>query len=99
MQVYTGSITRLIEDFSKLPGVGRKTAHRLAFHIINMNANDVEALSKAIIDAKREMRYCSICCNITDTDPCSKCSNKSRDASDICVVVDPRDYAAKERTR
>ena len=60
MQVYTGPITRLIEEFSKLPGVGRKTAQRLAFHIINMNTNDVEALSKAIIEAKREIRYCSI---------------------------------------
>ncbi|HFL3473616.1 TPA: recombination mediator RecR, partial [Clostridioides difficile] len=75
------------------------TAQRLAFHIINMNTNDVEALSKAIIDAKREIRYCSICCNITDTDPCSMCSNKSRDSSVICVVEDPRDVAAMERTR
>ncbi|HBF0313867.1 recombination mediator RecR [Clostridioides difficile] len=99
MQVYTGPITRLIEEFSKLPGVGRKTAQRLAFHIISMNTNDVEALSKAIIDAKREIRYCSICCNITDTDPCSMCSNKSRDSSVICVVEDPRDVAAMERTR
>ena len=99
MQVYTGPITRLIEEFSKLTGVGRKTAQRLAFHIINMNTNDVEALSKAIIEAKREIRYCSICCNITDTDPCSMCSNKNRDSSVICVVEDPRDVAAMERTR
>lgn len=99
MQVYTGSITRLIEEFSKLPGVGKKTAQRLAFHVVNMNVNDVEALSKAIIDAKREIKYCSICCNITDTDPCSMCSNKSRDTSVICVVEDPRDVAAMERTR
>ena len=99
MQVYTGPITRLIEEFSKLPGVGRKTAQRLAFHIINMNTNDVEALSKAIIEAKREIRYCSVCCNITDTDPCSMCSNKNRDASVICVVEDPRDVYAMERTR
>ena len=99
MQVYTGPITRLIEEFSKLPGVGRKTAQRLAFHIINMNTNDVEALSKAIIEAKREIRYCSVCCNITDKDPCSMCSNKNRDSSVICVVEDPRDVAAMERTR
>lgn len=99
MQVYTGSITRLIEEFSKLPGVGKKTAQRLAFHVVNMNVNDVEALSKAIIDAKREIKYCSICCNITDTDPCSMCSNKSRDTNVICVVEDPRDVAAMERTR
>ena len=99
MQVYTGPITRLIEEFSKLPGVGRKTAQRLAFHIINMNTNDVEALSKAIIEAKREIKYCSVCCNITDTYPCSMCSNKNRDSSVICVVEDPRDVAAMERTR
>ena len=99
MQVYTGPISRLIEEFSKLPGVGRKTAQRLAFHVINMNTNDVESLAKAIIDAKREIRYCSICCNITDTDPCSMCSNKNRDSSVICVVEDPRDVAAMERTR
>ena len=99
MQVYTGPITRLIEEFSKLPGVGRKTAQRLAFHIINMNTNDVESLSKAIIEAKREIKYCSVCCNITDTDPCSMCSNKNRDSSAICVVEDPRDVAAMERTR
>ncbi|MDU2199279.1 MAG: recombination mediator RecR [Peptostreptococcaceae bacterium] len=99
MQAYTGPISRLIEEFSKLPGVGRKTAQRLAFHVINMNTNDVESLSKAIIDAKREIKYCSICCNITDTDPCSICSNKNRDSSVICVVEDPRDVAAMERTR
>ena len=98
MQAYTGPISRLIEEFSKLPGVGRKTAQRLAFHVINMNTNDVESLSKAIIDAKREIKYCSICCNITDTDPCSICSNKNRDSSVICVVEDPRDVAAMERT-
>lgn len=99
MQLYTGPISRLIEEFSKLPGIGRKTAQRLAFHVINMNTNDVESLSKAIIEAKREIKYCSICCNITDTDPCSMCSNKNRDSGVICVVEDPRDVAAMERTR
>ena len=99
MQVYTEPINRLIEEFSKLPGVGRKTAQRLAFHVVNMNTNDVEALSKAIIEAKREIKYCSVCCNITDTDPCSMCSNKNRDSSVICVVEDPRDVAAFERTQ
>lgn len=99
MQVYTGPITRLIEEFSKLPGVGRKTAQRLAFHVINMNTNDVESLSKAIVEAKREIKYCSVCCNISDNDVCSMCSNKNRDTSIICVVEDPRDVAAMERTR
>ena len=95
MQGYTGPISRLIEEFSKLPGVGRKTAQRLAFHVINMNNNDVEGLAKAIIDAKREIKYCSVCCNITDTDPCSMCSNKNRDSSVICVVEDPREFKGK----
>ena len=99
MQVYTEPINRLIEEFSKLPGVGRKTAQRLAFHVINMNNNDVETLSKAILDAKKEIKYCSICCNITDKDPCSMCSNKNRDSHIICVVEDPRDVAAMERTK
>lgn len=99
MQTYTGPISRLIEEFSKLPGVGRKTAQRLAFHVINMNMNDVEALSKAIVDAKKEIRYCSICYNITDKAVCSMCSNKNRDNSVICVVEDPRDVAAMEKTK
>ena len=99
MQTYTGPISRLIEEFSKLPGVGRKTAQRLAFHVINMNINDVEALSKAIVDAKKEIRYCSICYNITDKEICSMCSNKNRDSSVICVVEDPRDVAAMEKTK
>ena len=99
MQYYTEPINRLIEEFSKLPGVGKKTAQRLAFHIINMNNNDVEALSKAILDAKREIKYCSICCNITDKDPCSMCSNPNRDPSVICVVEDPRDVAAMEKIK
>ena len=99
MQTYSGPISALIEEYSKLPGVGRKTAQRLAFHVINMNINDVEALSKAILEAKKEIKYCSICYNITDKDPCSMCSNKNRDSSVICVVEDPRDVAAMERTK
>lgn len=99
MQTYSGPISRLIEEFSKLPGVGRKTAQRLAFHVINMNMNDVEALSKAIVEAKKEIKYCSICYNITDKDPCSMCSNKNRDSGVICVVEDPRDVAAMEKTK
>ena len=99
MQVYTEPINRLIEEFSKLPGVGRKTAQRLAFHVINRNIKDVETLYKTIVDEKKEIKYCSICCNITDKDPCSMCSNKNRDSHIICVVEDPRDVAAMERTK
>ncbi len=96
---YTTPINRLIDEFSKLPGIGKKTAQRLAFHVINMNANDVESLSKAIIDAKKDIVYCGICCNISDSNPCSMCSNKNRDSSLICVVEDPRDVLAMERSR
>ncbi len=99
MQGYTGPISRLIEEFSKLPGVGRKTANVVLAEGFRIPAIAVEGLAKAIIDAKREIKYCSVCCNITDTDPCSMCSNKNRDSSVICVVEDPRDVAAMERTR
>lgn len=99
MNDYSNPINRLIEELGKLPGIGRKTAQRLAFHIINMNDSDVEALSEAIKDVKNEIKRCSICCNITDSDPCSICSNQHRDYSTICVVEDPRDVAAMERIK
>lgn len=99
MQDYTMPINRLIEEFSKLPGVGRKTAQRLAFHVINMDENDVKNLSQAILDAKNDIKHCSICCNIADSDPCSICSNKNRNSHVICVVEDSRDVAAMEKIR
>ena len=99
MENYSEPIDRLINEFSKLPGVGRKTAQRLAFHVINMSENDVMGLSKALIDVKQEIKYCSVCCNISDSDICPICSNNHRDSSIICVVEDPRDVAAMERTK
>ena len=99
MENYSKPIDRLINEFSKLPGVGRKTAQRLAFHVINMNENDVKGLAKALVDVKQEIKYCSVCCNISDSDVCPICSNSHRDASTICVVEDPRDVAAMERTK
>lgn len=99
MQTYSGPIARLIEEFSKLPGIGRKTAQRLAFHVINMNNIEVESLSSAIIRAKREIKYCSECYNITDKDPCNICSSPNREEATICVVEDPRDVAAMERIK
>ena len=99
MENYSEPIDRLINEFSKLPGVGRKTAQRLAFHVINMSENDVMGLSKALIDVKQEIKYCSVCCNISDSDICPICSNNHRDSSTICVVEDPRDVAAMERTK
>ena len=99
MQYYTEPISRLIEEFSKLPGIGKKTAQRLAFHVINMNNNDVESLSKAILDAKKEIKYCSICGNFTETDPGPICSNPSRDKSVICVVEQPKDIMTMEKVK
>lgn len=99
MENYSEPIDRLINEFSKLPGIGSKTAQRLAFHVINMNSNDVSSLAKALIDVKNEIKYCKVCCNISDTEICSICSNSHRDRSTICVVEDPRDVNAMERTK
>ncbi len=99
MENYSEPIDRLINEFSKLPGIGRKTAQRLAFHVINMDLKDVTGLSKALVDVKNEIKYCSICCNISDTEVCPICANSHRDPSTICVVEDPRDVAAMERTK
>lgn len=99
MENYSEPIDRLINEFSKLPGVGRKTAQRLAFHVINMQSEDVEGLARALFDVKKQIKYCKVCCNISDSDVCSICSNGHRDASTICVVEDPRDVMAMERTK
>ena len=92
-------LVRLIEELSKLPTVGPKTAQRLAFYMLSMPAEDAEALASAILEAKRRIRYCSVCANITETDPCEVCTDSKRDQSVICVVENPRDVAAMERTR
>ena len=99
MENYSEPIDRLINEFSKLPGIGRKTAQRLAFHVINMDIKDVTGLSKALVDVKNETKYCSVCCNISDSEVCPICANSHRDPSTICVVEDPRDVAAMERTK
>ncbi|MDR1539449.1 MAG: recombination mediator RecR [Clostridiales bacterium] len=98
MNVYGNRITRLIEEFTKLPGIGGKSAQRLAFYIINQPLAKAEALSDAILDAKRNVVHCSVCCSLTDSDPCVICSNESRNRHVIMVVEDPRDLAAYERT-
>jgi len=96
---YPEPIAKLIDAFSRLPGIGPKTAGRLAFHVLRMKEEDVLDFAKALVSAKRNLRYCSVCCNITDTDPCRICSDKNRDASSICVVQEARDVVAMERTR
>ncbi len=99
MNIYGDSLTRLIEELAKLPSIGGKSAQRLAFHIINLPEERVEALSSIILEAKKSIRYCEICCNISDTDVCHVCSSHKRDKSVIMVVEDPRDMAAYERTK
>lgn len=98
MSYYSPSIEKLIEAFEKLPSIGSKTAARLAFYILNSSKEETEEFVKAIIDAKKNLKYCSTCYNISDTDPCMICSNKTRDKSVICVVEDVKDIIAMERT-
>ena len=99
MSFYAAPIAKLIDELSKLPGIGSKTAQRLAFFILNMSLEDVEQLSGSIIKAKKSIKYCKVCYNITDSDICNICSNTKRDSSMICVVEDPKDVVAMERTR
>ena len=97
MDYYSRQITKLIEELSKLPGVGAKSAQRLAFHIINLPKEQVEQLAKAITDAKNHVRYCKECFTLTDQELCPICSSKTRDHSTIMVVENPRDLAAYEK--
>lgn len=99
MNYYGNSVTRLIEELSKLPGIGGKSAQRLAFHIINMPSENAKALADAITAAKSSIRLCPVCCNITDREVCEICDNPKRDDSVIMVVEDPRDMAAYEKTK
>ena len=99
MNLYSGQITHLIEELSKLPGIGVKSAGRLAFHIMNMPVEQVESLSKAMLDARTNVRYCQCCCNLSDQDICPICSDESRDKKTIMVVETPRDLAAYEKTQ
>jgi len=93
------SMTRLVSQLSRLPGIGPKTAQRLAMHIIQMDETKVRDLSQAILEAKAKMKYCSVCWNLSDSDPCSICQDDKRDQTIICVVSDPRDVMAMEKTR
>ncbi len=94
-----GIIENLISQLTKLPGIGRKSAQRLAFFILTMTPDDARGIASAIIDVKDKARYCSVCFNITDTDPCNICSDASRDKNRICVVEEPSNILAVERTK
>ena len=97
MSAYSPSIEKLIEAFEKLPSIGHKTAVRLAFHILDETQEETQEFVNAITNAKKNLKYCSKCYNISDTDPCLICANPKRDASTICVVEDVKDIIAMER--
>lgn len=99
MKYYAKPLNRLINELAKLPGIGGKTAQRLAFHILSMDDKSAMELAEAISDAKRSMTYCSVCGNLTDTDPCAICADESRDKSVVCVVESPKDVVAMEKIR
>lgn len=94
---YPAPIAKLINSFTKLPGIGAKTAARLAFYVLEMREIDVTEFAQALINAKRDLTYCSVCGNITDSDPCLICSDTSRDPTTILVVEDSRDVMSMER--
>jgi recombination protein RecR len=95
--VYASPIARLVQQLAKLPGIGEKTAARLAFHILRASAEDAAALAAAIQDVRQKIRFCSICCDLTESDPCAVCRDERRDAGLCCVVAHPQDVVAIER--
>ena len=99
MRQYPRALNKLINELGKLPGIGGKTAQRLAFHILSLSDREAEALAEAIVSAKKNLRYCSECGNLTDQDKCLICSDATRDRSVICVVETPQDVMAMERIR
>ena len=98
MSEYAPSIEKLIESFERLPSIGHKTAARLAFYMLNCSEEETNEFVSSIVNAKKNLKYCSKCYNISDTDPCNICGNPKRDQSIICVVEDVRDIIAMEKT-
>lgn len=98
MKYYPGPVGRLIGELSKLPGIGQKTARRLSFYLLGRSKDEVKELADAIIDAREKTKYCSICNNLTENDPCDYCSSEERDQTTICVVESPKDVIAMEKT-
>lgn len=99
MDYYSSQISKLIEELSRLPGIGAKSAQRLAFHIINMPKEQVQQLSNTIIEAKQTVQYCKVCCTLTDKEICPICSSSKRNQKQIMIVENPRDLAAYEKTQ
>ena len=99
MQLLPAALERLTEQFGRLPGIGGKTAQRLAFHVLSLSQEDAETFAQAILDAKRSVKTCPVCQNLTDQDLCPLCADERRDHSVICVVAEPKDVIAMERAR
>ena len=99
MEYYSNQISRLIEEFSRLPGIGSKSAQRLAFHVLSLPMDQAEEFAQAILEAKQQVHTCPRCQNLTDREICPICDDDTRDKSIICVVAEPRDVIAMERSR
>ena len=99
MRFFSAPVENLIEQFQKLPGIGRKTAQRLAFFVLALPEAEATGFANAIIEAKSKVKFCALCQNMTDTEVCGICSDEARDKTTVCVVSDPKDVAAIEKTR
>lgn len=99
MSVYPAALDTLVDQFAALPGIGFKSAQRLAFHVLSLSKEDAESFAGAILNAKRKIHICPVCQNLTDREMCHICADPARDAGVICVVADPRDVYSVERTR
>ena len=96
--MFASPIARLVQQLGKLPGIGEKTAARLAFHILRASPEDAAALAAAIAEVKQKIRFCSVCCDLTEADPCAVCRDARREPGIVCVVAQPQDVVAIERT-
>lgn len=99
MEFYPVAIEKLIEEFAKLPSIGKKSAQRLTLHILNLPKDEVEEFANALVKARGTIKYCSVCGNFTDTDPCAICSNPNREKYIICVVEQPKDIMTMEKVK
>jgi recombination protein RecR len=97
--LYPQPMNRLIHELAKLPGVGPKTAQRLAFHVLNLSTNEVAKLAEALTEAKQKIGFCEVCGHLTETSPCGLCTDTRREAAVLCVVEEPKDVIAMEKTR
>lgn len=99
MDFYPVAIEKLIEEFAKLPSIGKKTAQRLTLHVLNLPADEVREFANALVKARGTIKYCSVCGNFTDSDPCSICANPNREQKTICVVEEPKDIMTMEKVK